>query len=120
MYLWDWSEIQSEAARFENFVGAHLLKFVHLLHDVEGYKAELYYLRDRDQREVDFLITVDGKSWFAVEVKLHDKEVSKNLRYFQERLKIPFAYQVIRTSGVNNQTRDVRVISADSFLVTLA
>jgi len=45
----------------ENCVASHLLKFVHFFLDYEGYKAGLYYLRNADQKEVDFLITVDKK-----------------------------------------------------------
>ena len=59
LYLWDWSEVADEGARFENMVASHLLKFVHFLHDAEGWKAELFFLRDIDKREVDFLVTVN-------------------------------------------------------------
>ena len=57
LYLWDWSEIEDEAARFENLIVSHLLKFMLFITDYEGYKAELYFLRDVDKREVDFLWT---------------------------------------------------------------
>ncbi len=30
-YLWDWSVVPSDGARFENLVAAHLLKLCHLL-----------------------------------------------------------------------------------------
>jgi predicted AAA+ superfamily ATPase len=63
-------------------VASHLLKFLHFLTDREGYRAELSYLRDVDKREVDFLVTIDGKPWFAVEVKLNDTVLSPNLLYF--------------------------------------
>jgi len=119
LYLWDWSEVPGEAARFENLIAAHLLKFVHWLHDREGYKAELYFLRDLDKREVDFLVTIDGKPWFAVEAKSQDESVSAGLRYFRDRLKIPFAYQVIKKSGVDTLVDGVRVVSADRLLLAL-
>ena len=119
LYLWDWSEIGDEAARFENLVGSHLLKLVHWLHDCEGYKANLYFLRDTAKREVDFLVTVDEKPWFAVEVKTQDESVSQNLRYFRERLKIPFTYQVLKKEGVEWINNGIRVISADKLLSAL-
>src|ERR1039457_3161733 len=34
LYLWDWSEVSSEAARLENIVASHLLKLCHFLYDV--------------------------------------------------------------------------------------
>lgn len=116
VYLWDWSQIDNEAARFENMVASHLLKTVHFLYDTEGHKAELHFLRDREGREVDFLVTVNRKPWMAVEVKLNNKEVSKNLKYYSERLKIPFVYQVIKEKGVDFTINGARVISADKFL----
>lgn len=119
LYLWDWSELEKESARFENLVASHLLKLVHWLQDGEGYKANLYFLRDAAKREVDFLVTVNEKPWLAVEVKTQDEAVSSNLKYFQERLKIPFSYQVLKKKGVDKLIGDVRVISADKLLAAL-
>ena len=55
---------------------------------------ELHYLRDREGREADFLVTSGRKPWFAVEVKLGETRVDPALVYFKERLRIPWAYQV--------------------------
>jgi len=77
VYLWDWSEIANEAVRFENMVASHLLKLVHYLHDFEGYKAGLFFLRDLSKREVDFLVAVDNRPWFAVEVKSAQTSASR-------------------------------------------
>ncbi|MBI2119401.1 MAG: ATP-binding protein [Elusimicrobia bacterium] len=119
LYLWDWSEIPNEAARFENLVASHLFKFVSWWHDREGYKAKLYFLRDSSQREVDFLVTVDEKPWFAMEVKTEDENISPHLKYFQERLNIPYVYQVLRKEGVDKFANRVRIISADKLLAGL-
>lgn len=116
LYLWDWSEIEDEDIRFENMLACHLLKFCNFLFDVEGYKAELYYLRDKEQREVDFLVAVEGRPWFCVEAKKTFKEIPVSLKYFIEKLKIPFAFEVIREKNKDFIKDDVRVISADKFL----
>jgi uncharacterized protein len=116
MYLWDWSQVENDANKLENIVASHLLKFVHLLYDTEGYKAELFFLRDLDGREVDFLVTINKKTWFAVEVKSQDKTVSKNLIYFSTKLNIPYSYQVVGEQGNDYWQSDIRVISADKFL----
>jgi predicted AAA+ superfamily ATPase len=116
LYLWDWSEIPALPARLENIVASHLLKLCHYLYDAQGYKAELNYLRDRDGHEVDFLVTVDKKPWFAVEVKTSDQIVSKNLLYFSEKINIPFKYQVVQTPNVDFLQKGVRVMSVDKFL----
>ena len=89
------------------------------MHDREGHRAKLYYLRDADQREVDFIVTVDEKPWFSVEVKTQDDNASSNLIYFKDKLKIPFSYQVIKKKGIDLFSGSVRVISADTFLAAL-
>jgi len=52
---------------------------------------ELGYLRDKEKREVDFLIARDGKPWFLVEVKQRDEKGGRALEYFQEQLDAPDA-----------------------------
>jgi hypothetical protein len=54
-----------------------------------------------------------------VEAKYHDQTISDHLRYFQERLTIPYAFQVIRTPGIDVVRRGLRLISADRFLASL-
>jgi hypothetical protein len=119
LYLWDWSEVENEASRFENLIASHLLKFTHFITDQEGYRAELSCLRDVDKREVDFLVTIDGKPWFAVEVKLNDTVLSPNLLYFRDRLSIPFIYQVLKKDKVDLLQKGGRIVSAGKFLAAL-
>ncbi|MBN1474959.1 MAG: ATP-binding protein [Syntrophaceae bacterium] len=119
LYLWDWSEVEDEARRFENLIASHLLKFAHFITDQEGYRAELYYLKDVDKREVDFLMTIDGKPWFAVEVKLNDTALSPNLLYFRDRLSIPYVYQVVKKDKVDLLADGARILSAGRFLAGL-
>lgn len=116
IYMYDWSEIENESARFENLIASHLLKFVHFLYDYHGYKAELYFLRNVDKKEVDFLVTVDQKPWFCVEVKLNDTQIASPLYYFRERLNIPFVYQVINKQNVDLIKDNIRIVSADRFI----
>lgn len=119
MYLWDWSEIEDEGARFENLIASHLLKFVHFLYDAKGYKTQLHFLRDKEGHEVDFLISVNNKPWFSVEAKLRDENISKHAYYFKNKLHIPYSFQVILESGVDFEQDGVRCISADKFLTAL-
>ncbi len=119
LYLMDWSEVEDEAARFENMIASHLLKLTHFLYDYEGYKTELNFLRNVDKNEVDFLVTINKKPWFGVEVKLNNENISNPIKYFKEKLKIPFMYQVIKKKNVDTFKNGVRVISADKFLSAL-
>ena len=119
LYLWDWSEIEDEAKRFENMIACHLLKFVNFLYDIKGYKAQLYYLRDVEKREVDFLVIVDKKPWFCVEAKLSRGDFNRNIEYFSRKLKIPFSYQVVKKEGIDILKGNIRIINAVKFLTAL-
>ncbi len=94
-YMRDWSEIADAGDRAETFVGCHLLKAVEGWTDLGFGNFQLSYLRDKEQRETDFVVIKDGKPWFLAEVKQHDGAVSKALRYYQEQTKAPFAFQIV-------------------------
>ena len=76
-------------------MGCHLLKAVEGWTDMGLGAFQLAYLRDKEQREVDFLVVRDGKPWFLVEVKLKEDVPGPALRHFQERIGAPFAFQVV-------------------------
>ncbi len=69
IYLWDYTGIENTGAKYENIVANHLLKYTHFLTDIYGISSELYFLRDQEQREVDFCVVSDGVIEFIVEVK---------------------------------------------------
>ena len=94
-YLWDWSLVSDYGAKCENFVASHLLKAVHFWSDFGLGDYDLYYLRDKDKREVDFLITQNGEPWILLEVKASSKSsLNKNLLYFQKQLKVKHVLQL--------------------------
>jgi len=94
-YLWDWSQVKDEGARVENFVASHLLKAVHHWTDSGLGDYRLHFLRDKEQREVDFLISRDQKPWLLVEVKRGSNQgLSPSLRYFHKITGAPHALQV--------------------------
>lgn len=95
-YLWDWAQCQDPGARAENFIACHLLKAVHYWTDTGLGEFGLHYLRDKDKREVDFLVSHDRKPWFLVEVKQADAgNLSSHLHWFQKQTGAPHAFQVV-------------------------
>jgi len=95
-YLWDWAAIRDPGARFENLVASALRKAVDHWNDFGSCNAELHFVRDRDKREVDFLVTRDSAPWFLVECKLsRDRGPTRALRYFQKLLSVPHTFQVV-------------------------
>lgn len=96
MFLWDWSFVEDEGAKKENFIASHLLKAVHFWTDRGFGDFGLYFLRDKEKREVDFLISKNKKPWFIVEVKSSKSQsLSKSLFYYQKVTKATHAFQVV-------------------------
>jgi len=95
IYLWDYSEVDDKAARFENMVASHLLKFCHFWTD-NGYgDFELYCLRNKDKEEIDFLICRDNRPWLPIEVKLNDVKPSPNWKKFINQIPCNNGIQVV-------------------------
>lgn len=99
IYFWDYSEISNPAARFENLVASHLLKTCHYWTDGGEGNFELFFLRDKEKREIDFLITKDRKPWLPVEAKLGDHEPSPHWRKFLREIPCQKALQIIHEPG---------------------
>jgi predicted AAA+ superfamily ATPase len=119
LYLWDWSLVSEPGPRLENLVALHLLKLVHFLQDRDGHSVDLKYVRDRSGKELDFLVMVGQKPWFAVEVKLAATQIDPALVYFRERLKIPWVYQVVLESERDFVQHGIRCLPAHRFLAAL-
>jgi hypothetical protein len=118
-YLWDPTLVIDTGARYENMIALHLLKYCHLLQDREGYKAELFHLRDRAGHEVDFLVCVDRNPWFAAEAKAGQTSSSPHLAYFRDRLKIPYSFHVVLESEKDYLKDGIRSLPAWKFLGAL-
>jgi len=96
VYLWDYGAVPNEAARFENLVAGHLLKTCHLWTDTGEGEFDLYYLRNKEKQEIDFLIVRDGVPWLPIEVKLADVDPAPSWRVFGKLLSCKHGIQVVR------------------------
>jgi hypothetical protein len=116
-YHFDWSLVPGEAARFENLVASHLLKWVHFEQDSKGRDLDLRYFRDTDGREVDFVV-VDGRNpVLFVEAKRGDQDVDRGIRYLRTRFPTVDAWQISETGTKDYVTPDgIRVAPALTFL----
>ena len=72
----------NEGSTLENLVANHILKKLHFIEDYEGYECSLNYIRDKEGREVDFAITINGKLEELIEVKLSDNSISSSLKVY--------------------------------------
>jgi hypothetical protein len=94
-YLRDWSGLKDAGKRAETLVACHLLKAVEYWTDTGQGRFELRYLRDKEKREVDFVIVRDEKPWFLVEAKLADRVISPALEYYQKQTGVQHAFQAV-------------------------
>ena len=69
-------------ARLENVIACALLKEVERVQDVAGERVALHYVRDRDGREVDFMVSLDDRPWQLIAAKWADASPSRQLRRF--------------------------------------
>lgn len=117
IYFYDNGRVKNdEGARFENIVANSLLKKLHMGQDLHGEKSQLYYLRDKEKREVDFLTVIDNKIIDMVEVKLSDDNISQALVYFNERLKPLLPAQVVFNLKREQNKKDIPIKNAIEWL----
>lgn len=123
-YLWDWSSCSDLGMRAENMLAQHLLKAVHYWNDMGFGDYGLHFVRDKEKREVDFLISKNNQPWMLIESKLsNNKGVSSSLRYFYERLNPEFAFQVVFDMDYVDkscfETQGIMIVPARTFLSQL-
>ena len=119
IYMWDYTGVgdaDNLGAKYENIVANHLLKYTHFLTDIYGIPAKLYFLRDKEQREVDFCVVADGVVECIIEVKSKKSPISAHLKYFKEKLNAKCAYQLIFEDNVDEDHNGIRMMSAAKFL----
>lgn len=115
VYLYDFTEIDEPGPRFENLVALHLLKLVDAWNDRGLGDFALHYIRDKERREVDFVVTERRRAYLLVEAKLTSAAVSPTLVYFAERLRPRWALQLVRTGEVR-RSGGILVAPADRVL----
>lgn len=86
LYFYDTGMVLGdEGARLENTFALSLLKHVRLLNDTTARGLSLAYIRDKEKREVDFVLTEKENVRELIEVKRSSPQPSKALSYFRER-----------------------------------
>lgn len=119
IYLYDWTEVAVPGARFENLIACHLLKACHYWNDTGNGFFDLFYIRNKDKQEVDFLLVRDKKPWLMVESKLSDIKIDKpKVAKFQTYFKCPFI-QVVFENEIWQKTNESLVASATHVLGNL-
>jgi uncharacterized protein len=119
-FLWDWSAVEDAGHRLENMVASHLLKWCHFTQDFGFDELDLHFVRDKEKREVDFLVSHKGKPWMLIEVKKSDTTPPAAIHYFADKLKVSNLFLVTGDRiHKNGNAGKIRVMDAASFLSQL-
>ena len=121
LFMYDQSVVKKPGAARENAVALHLLKACHFWTDTAQGHFELFFLRDKDGREVDFLVTRDEEPWLLVEVKSGEKQPSRSLISFGEKLNIQHRFQLVADESYDRNFADsqIRILGIGRFLSNL-
>lgn len=119
-YFWDWGLLENKGKRFENFIAVQLKRAVSAWNEWGKGDYRLMYVRTKDGREVDFVVTEKNIPYLLVECKKDEKQLASNLRYFKERIEVPFAFQVIESPHFLKQVgKGIFILGLDRFLQIL-
>jgi predicted AAA+ superfamily ATPase len=95
LYFYDWSALADPGNRFENLMAVSLLRMAARFTETGLGNFETMYIRDKEKREVDFVLIKNNQPVALFEAKESDSEIGAAGKYFAKKLGIPF-YQIIR------------------------
>lgn len=108
-----------EGIKLENTVAVCLLKNSHFLQDTQGAETDLYYVRTKDKREMDFAIADKNAITHFIEVKLSATGISPHLRYFKARHTAAKAVQLVHNARHDTESDGIQVVRAGEWLANL-
>lgn len=120
-YFFDLARVQTgEGARFENMVALSIKKQIDFLHDTQGIKGDLYYLRTKNGPEVDFFVDWDDAQKWMIECKLSDENRTPHFSHFLKYLPNCNAIQLVKSINQEKTYPDgVEIRSALPWLVNI-
>ena len=105
-YIFDYVQVENEGARFENLIALELLRAVTAWNDLGYGDFGLHYIRTKEKREVDFLLSEGRKPFLLVEAKYGDDTPSPNLVRFQKTLGVPAVQLLAMGTGFKRIEND--------------
>ena len=94
LFFFDWSILADSGRCFENLIAISLLKMAARFTETGLGLFEVMYIRDKEKREVDFVLVKDNHPIALFEAKEGEPEINPSGRYFSNRLGVPY-YQII-------------------------
>jgi uncharacterized protein len=122
IYLWDMPRVQDPEARFENMVALELCRAVSSWNELGYGRFSLNFIRTKDQQEVDFILSDDGRPILLVDARGKEHQPSPALMKVQAALKAPAVQLVQAAEGyrrVANDGQSILIAPACQYLAGL-
>ncbi|MFN3453734.1 MAG: ATP-binding protein [Pseudobdellovibrio sp.] len=114
IYLYDWTSVDEKGFRFENLVACQLMKACHYWSDTGEGDFELFYLRNKEKEEIDFIIVKNKKPWLSIESKFSETSVNtKVVNKFIQHTKCPYIQVVFEPNIWRRESDHIIVMSAN-------
>lgn len=99
-YFYDTGQVMGDdGIKLENLTACALLKEIQFREDCNGEQYGLYYLRTKDGKEIDFLVTRDEHPRLMLEVKSTEQTLSPNFALFSHYFPPTAKCQIVRATG---------------------
>jgi len=113
LYFFEWSLLSNRGSRFENFLAVNLVRMAGRFTEMGLGDFRVYYIRDKEKREVDFVLVKDNDPIALFEAKESDSGISKPGEFYARKLKAPL-YQIV------HKARKVQAFPGDCFVIPAA
>ncbi len=119
VYFYDTGRVEGDASsRFENLIACHLHARNQFLQGTRGERRTLWFVRDKEKREVDFLVTSGRAAEYLIEAKTSETATAPALAYYAERFPCP-ALQLVLHADRRITRRRISVTPAAPWLAQL-
>jgi len=120
IYFYDSGYVDMDTGtRLENTAALCLLKHIQYLQDNKGENIDLYYIKTKEGKEIDFAISQNGTLRMLIEVKLSDSNLSPQVKYFKERFSAVNTIQLVHNLRQEKKINDISILSAGKWLSNL-
>lgn len=117
LYFFEWPLVSDSGLRFENFLAVNLLRMAARFTESGLGNFDVFYIRDKEKREVDFALVKDNTPIALFEAKESDSSISKPGRFYSKKMNIPLFQIVHKAKKVEAFPGNCFVIPASNFLM---
>lgn len=117
LYFFEWSLLSDSGSRFENFLAVSLLRMAVRFTEIGLGNFGIYYIRDKEKREVDFVLVKDNEPVALFEAKESSSSISKPGKFYSKKLNIPLFQIVYKANKIEAFPGNCFIIPASNFLM---